>query len=128
MNIYNLRSHSLEKTISRFQSRIEFLTQKSNKFSVYRLSIFIAGLVLTIGAFIINKELGWVTSAISILSFGIAVHFHNKLLMGIKRCHSYLKIKEAGMILGRSGCSLNYYSNELAVIRDPKKRIFIQIL
>lgn len=37
-------------------------------------------------------------------------------------------IKEAGMILGRSGCSLNYYSNELAVIRDPKKRIFIQIL
>ena len=30
--------------------------------------------------------------------------------------------------VGRSGCSLNYYSNELAVIRDPKKRIFIQIL
>lgn len=94
MDIYNLRSHSLEKTISRFQSRIEFLTQKSNKFSVYRLSIFITGLVLTISAFIINKELGWVAAAISILSFGIAVHFHNKLLMGIKRCHSYLKIKE----------------------------------
>ncbi|MBV6479443.1 MAG: hypothetical protein HGGPFJEG_02216 [Ignavibacteria bacterium] len=37
-------------------------------------------------------------------------------------------IKEASMIIGRSGCSLNYYSNELAVIRDPKKRIFIQIL
>lgn len=37
-------------------------------------------------------------------------------------------IKEASMIIGRSGCSLHYYSNELAVIRDPKKRIFIQIL
>lgn len=36
--------------------------------------------------------------------------------------------KDASIILGRSGCSLNYYSNELAVIRDPKKRIFIQIL
>lgn len=37
-------------------------------------------------------------------------------------------IKDASIILGRAGCSLNYYSNELAVIRDPKKRIFIQIL
>ncbi|MDZ4712416.1 MAG: hypothetical protein SGI89_08835 [bacterium] len=37
-------------------------------------------------------------------------------------------IKDASMLIGRSGCSLNYYSNELAVIRDPKKRIFIQIL
>lgn len=37
-------------------------------------------------------------------------------------------IKNASYIIGRSGCSLNYYSNELAVIRDPKKRIFIQIL
>jgi len=42
--------------------------------------------------------------------------------------HIIPTIKEASMILGRSGCSLNYYSNELAVIRDPKKRIFIQIL
>jgi hypothetical protein len=37
-------------------------------------------------------------------------------------------IKEISTIIGRSGCSLNYYSNELAVIRDPNKRIFIQIL
>lgn len=37
-------------------------------------------------------------------------------------------VKDASNIIGRSGCSLNYYSNELAVIRDPKKRIFIQIL
>lgn len=37
-------------------------------------------------------------------------------------------IKDSSIILGRSGCSLNYYSNELAIIRDPKKRIFIQIL
>ncbi|HMS64050.1 MAG TPA: hypothetical protein PKD83_02215 [Ignavibacteria bacterium] len=42
--------------------------------------------------------------------------------------HIIPKIKEASIILGRSGCSLNYYSNELAGIRDPKKRIFIQIL
>ena len=37
-------------------------------------------------------------------------------------------VKDASSIVGRSGCSLRYYSNELAVIRDPKKRIFIQIL
>ena len=37
-------------------------------------------------------------------------------------------VKDASIILGRSGCSLNYYSNELALIRDPRKRIFIQIL
>lgn len=37
-------------------------------------------------------------------------------------------VKETSNIIGRAGCSLNYYSNELAMIRDPKKRIFIQIL
>lgn len=37
-------------------------------------------------------------------------------------------VKNSSMIIGRSGCSLNYYSNELAVIKDPSKRIFIQIL
>lgn len=37
-------------------------------------------------------------------------------------------VKDSSMIIGRSGCSLNYYSNELAIIRDPNKRIFIQIL
>lgn len=37
-------------------------------------------------------------------------------------------IFDSSVVLGRSGCSLNYYSNELAIIRDPKKRIFIQIL
>lgn len=37
-------------------------------------------------------------------------------------------VKDASNIIGRSGCSLKYYSNELAVIRDPHKRIFIQIL
>ncbi|MBK8554229.1 MAG: hypothetical protein IPL53_25560 [Ignavibacteria bacterium] len=37
-------------------------------------------------------------------------------------------VKDSSNILGRSGCFLNYYSNELAVIRDPRKRIFIQIL
>ncbi|MBK7445845.1 MAG: hypothetical protein IPJ45_07460 [Ignavibacteria bacterium] len=42
--------------------------------------------------------------------------------------HIIPMVKDASSIVGRSGCSLNYYSNELAVIRDPKKRIFIQIL
>ena len=37
-------------------------------------------------------------------------------------------VKDCSSIIGRSGCFLNYYSNELAVIRDPRKRIFIQIL
>jgi len=93
MEIYNFRLHSLEKTILRLQTRIDFLTKKSNKFSTYRLLIFITGLVLTIISFFISKELGWTFVLISILSFGIAVHFHNRLLMGIKRCYSYLNIK-----------------------------------
>ncbi len=42
--------------------------------------------------------------------------------------HIIPSVKNASIIIGRSGCSLNYYSNELAVIKDPNKRIFIQIL
>lgn len=42
--------------------------------------------------------------------------------------HMIPLIKEISSVIGRSGCSLNYYSNEIAVIRDPRKRIFMQIL
>lgn len=37
-------------------------------------------------------------------------------------------VKKTGNIIGFAGCSLNYYTNEAAEIRDPNKRIFIQIL
>ncbi len=47
---------------------------------------------------------------------------------GLITDHIIPMVKDASIIVGRSGCSLHYYSNELAIIRDPKKRIFIQIL
>jgi len=57
------------------------------------------------------------------------VDFENvKQFESIITDHIIPLIKDSSMILGRSGCSLNYYSNELAVIHDSKKRIFIQIL
>ena len=37
-------------------------------------------------------------------------------------------IKKASWIIGRSGCSLNYYSNETSRISDPELRTVIQIL
>lgn len=37
-------------------------------------------------------------------------------------------VKKTGNIIGFAGCSLNFYTNEAAEIRDPNKRIFIQIL
>ena len=53
---------------------------------------------------------------------------HVKQFESIINDHIIPLIKDSSIILGRSGCSINYYSNELAVVHDSKKRIFIQIL
>ena len=97
MNLYDRRLLSIEKIISRLNDRIAFLNKRNNKFSFYRLMVFIAGVLLSTAAFLMSKETGWVVSLVSLMAFGITVHLHNKLLFGIKRCHTYLKIKEANL-------------------------------
>lgn len=94
MNLYNARLHELQKVSIRLKERIGFLSKRSNRFSLYRLITFITGAGLSIISFYFSKETGWSVLALSLVSFSIIVHFHNKLLFGIKRCHSYLKIKE----------------------------------
>ncbi len=94
MNLYHSRLTELHKIIERLNSRLDFLDKKNNRFSFYRLLIFIAGLILSIGSYFISKETGWTVTFLSILAFGILVHFHNRLIFGMRRCHEYLKIKE----------------------------------
>lgn len=94
MDLYDSRLRYLEKNILGLQSNINRLSKKSNKFSTYRLIVFISGLTITIIGFLISKELGWIFSIMTIAVFSIVVHFHNKLLMGIKRFYTYLKIKQ----------------------------------
>ncbi|MEO8664746.1 MAG: hypothetical protein ABI462_04550 [Ignavibacteria bacterium] len=94
MDLFHSRLKELEDIIARLNKRIEFLNKRSNKFSYYRLIIFITGAALSISGFFISKESGWILTALSLLSFSITVHFHNTLLSGMRRCYSYLKIKE----------------------------------
>lgn len=94
MNLFHSRLLELEKIINRLKGRVDFLSKRSNRFSYYRLFVFIIGASVSIASYFVSKELGWVMTFISLLTFGIVVHLHNKLLFGIKRCHEYLKIKE----------------------------------
>ena len=97
MNLYNLRLQSLEKIISRLNERIDFLNKKSEKFSFYRLIVFISGAVLSISSYFISNVTGLIVTIISFAAFSIVVHFHNRLLEGIRRCYTYLKIKEQNL-------------------------------
>ncbi|MBK8553705.1 MAG: hypothetical protein IPL53_22705 [Ignavibacteria bacterium] len=97
MNLYISRLHSLEKIISRLKSRIDFLNKRSGRFSFYRLMVFITGTTLSITGYFISLETGWIITFISLAAFSIVVHCHNKLLEGIRRCYTYLKIKEVNL-------------------------------
>ncbi|MBS1518843.1 MAG: hypothetical protein JSS91_12205 [Bacteroidetes bacterium] len=93
MNLYESRLNYLERLSGKLQQRIEFLKKKSNKFSYRRLWIFLSGLIFTIVAFSADSTYGWIILALSLLSFGITVHFHNRLLHSLKRITYYKKIQ-----------------------------------
>lgn len=94
MNLYNSVLTNLEKFISALERKITFLKKRSNKFSSYRLAIFIAGVIITITAYLISKELGWVMTGVFAGVFSVTVHCHNKLIMHIRRYEVFLKIKQ----------------------------------
>lgn len=91
MNLYESRLDYLQKLSVKLNDRIEYLKKKSNMFSFNRLWIFLSGLVLSVTAFNIDQTIGCIVSAISILTFGITVHLHNRLLHTVKRI-SYFRI------------------------------------
>jgi ABC-type multidrug transport system fused ATPase/permease subunit len=70
---------------------------RSNKFSAVRLFVFAAGLEITIYTFTLSSLAGWTSLVLSLLVFGIVVHFHNKLLEGIRRLKCYIRIQEENL-------------------------------
>ena len=93
MNLFNARIKSSEKIIASLERRIEFLKKRSNRYSTYRLILFITGSLITIAAYLISKELGWIITGLFAAVFSITVHCHNKLIMTIRRYETFLKIK-----------------------------------
>lgn len=97
MSLYNSKMQDQEKFISCLKKKIESLSGKSNKFSTYRLMVFITGAALSIAAYFVSIVAGWIVTFISLAAFSIVVHFHNKLLEGIRKFHFYLSIKEENL-------------------------------
>jgi len=93
MNLYNSKLNYLEKITDALERKINFLEKKSNKFSTYRLIVFVILALITLTGYLISKELGWVLTIISLLTFGITVHCHNKLIMSIRKFQTFLQIK-----------------------------------
>ncbi|MFZ1323415.1 MAG: hypothetical protein WAT71_17825 [Ignavibacteria bacterium] len=91
MNLYESRLNYLEKLSGKLGNKIEYLKKKSNKFSFNRLWIFLTGLVLSVIAFNIDQTAGWIITSVSVLTFGITVHLHNRLLHTVKRI-TYFRI------------------------------------
>lgn len=95
----------------------------SNKYSAARLVSFITGAAVTIYAFSASGTAGWISLTLSLLLFGIIVHYHNKLLHGIRRLRYYSAIH--GKNLARMDIdweALPGYYDEAAEIPDPIER------
>ena len=97
MNLYISRLHDQEKIISGLNRRIDLLSRNSDKFSTVRLLVFAIGLIVSISGYFISNIAGWIMTLISLAAFSLVVHFHNRLLEGMRKCHAYMKIKEENL-------------------------------
>ena len=97
MNLNSKVFLNQQRIISKLNERINFLKGKSERFSTIRLIVFSAGLALSITGYFFSKELGWIFTVLSLASFAITVHLHNKLLESIRKFHAYKKIKEENL-------------------------------
>ncbi len=89
------RYTELEILISKLKSKISALNNLNNKFSNYRLSIFLSGILISLLLFFFVSDLISIISfAAFTLLFMIVAHLHSTLLSGIKKHHEWLKIKE----------------------------------
>ena len=88
------RLHALENQIHRLNRHIETLNQRSNRLSWVRLTIFLAGLFLSIIVFFMG---GWLWSlaiaAITLIVFSIAVYYHRQIERSITRHKIWRQIK-----------------------------------
>lgn len=88
------RLHALENQIQRLNRRIETLNQRSNRLSWVRLTIFLAGLFVSIIGFFMG---GWLWSlaivAITLIVFSIAVYYHRQIERSITRHKIWRQIK-----------------------------------
>lgn len=96
-NSYEATKREIAGLISNANRRLKFYAARNNKFSAIRLAIFIAGMIVTIYSFTVSGTIGWIALAVSLFGFGIIVHYHNKLLEGIRRLSYYIKIQEENL-------------------------------
>jgi len=95
MELRKLRLKEFGDGIRRFNSRLDILQKKSNRFGYYRLAIFLTGLSLFLFSFFyLNQLFIGTILGISIIIFGITTAFHNKIDYGIKKCKLWLDIKK----------------------------------
>ncbi|MEP7284160.1 MAG: hypothetical protein ABI947_00165, partial [Chloroflexota bacterium] len=88
------RLTTFEHQIRRLDKRLVSLRRVSDQISALRLAIFAGGFVL---AFIANFAVGewafWLTSAITIVAFALAVRIHRRILRSIAEVTTWRQIK-----------------------------------
>ncbi|RPI75945.1 MAG: hypothetical protein EHM47_01165 [Ignavibacteriales bacterium] len=90
-----VRLKEFEDGIFRFTSRLERLENKSRRYSLYRLTIFLSALILfLLSFFFLDQIYMWTTLGVFLIVFGIVTSIHNKIDYGIKKCRIWLTIKK----------------------------------
>ncbi len=93
------RLAALERQGERLQSRLEQLNYWSDRYSWWRLAIFLGGLCISILAFVFVRWIGpWPGIALGILTivaFSVAVHYHRKVDRSIVRHRIWLQMNTA---------------------------------
>ncbi|MBX7042492.1 MAG: hypothetical protein K1X85_06275 [Ignavibacteria bacterium] len=89
---FNSKRESLLRLSRRCGQKFESYSKKSNRYSAARLISFIALSAAVIYLFSISTFAGWASLAVSLAVFSLIVHFHNKLLSGMRRIRVYSSI------------------------------------
>lgn len=87
-----LRVH--ENQVGRLKNRIEELNRRSDRFAWTRLTIFVAGVALSLVAFyFVGGWLGWPGLAATLVVFNVVAYYHRQVTDSLVRHKIWLKLK-----------------------------------
>ncbi|MFQ5638613.1 MAG: hypothetical protein ACE5IR_11530 [bacterium] len=88
------RRRLIKSQIERLAKRSEHLRKLSNRFSWYRLSIVVAGLILGLTVYnLINHSAGWATLGATLFLFNIVAYFHRRVDLSVRKHEIWRQLK-----------------------------------
>lgn len=88
------RRRALQNQIARLNQRLKRLQAQSNRFSIYRLLTFLAGMATALFCYyLLSREVGWALIAATLVAFNIIAYYHRRIVRSITSHEIWSELK-----------------------------------